>query len=92
MGEIVINTVYNVYMYEHAVIHVPCRKATYIHLFYSILPLFGVCRLIFYMNYYSSCIDGHMEMYTDGMRQSHLTCGLSDVEIEVIPHYCTHNF
>ena len=47
MGEIGINTVYNVYMYEHAVIHVPCGKATYIHLFYSILPLFGVCRLIF---------------------------------------------
>ena len=46
MGKIVLNTVYNVYMYEHAVkhvpcrketyIHVPCRKATYIHLFYSI--------------------------------------------------------
>ena len=77
MGKIVINTVYNVYMYEHAVIHVPCRKATYIHLFYSILPLFGVCRLIFYMYYYSSCKDGHMEQYTDGMQQSHLTCGPS---------------
>ena len=55
-------------MYEHAVIHAPCRKATYIHLFYSILPLFGVCRLIFYMYYYSSHIDGHMELYTDGMQ------------------------
>ena len=40
MGKIVLNTVYNVYMYEHVVIHVPCRKATYIHLFYSILSLF----------------------------------------------------
>ena len=48
MGKIVINTVYNVYMYEHAIIHVPYRKATYIHLFYSILSLFGVCRLIFF--------------------------------------------
>ena len=47
MGKIVINTVYNVYMYEHAIIRVPCRKVTYIHLFYSILSLFGVCRLIF---------------------------------------------
>ena len=65
MGEIVINTVYNVYMYEHAVIHVPCRKVIYIHLFYSILSLFGVCGLIFYMYYYSSCIDGHMEVLTD---------------------------
>ena len=36
MGKIVINTVYNVYIYEHAIIHVPCRKANYIHLFYSI--------------------------------------------------------
>ena len=36
MEKFVINTVYNVYMYEHAVIHVPCRKATYIHLFCSI--------------------------------------------------------
>ena len=77
MGKIVINNVYNVYMYEHAVIHAPCTKATYIHLFYSILPLFGVCRLIFYMYYNSNCIDGHMELYTDGMQQSHLTCGPS---------------
>ena len=77
MEEIVINTVYHVYMYEHAVIHVPCRKAAYIHLFYNILPLFGVCRLIFYMYYYSSCKDGHMEQYTDGMQQYHLTCGPS---------------
>ena len=48
MGKIVINTVYNVYIYEHALIHVPCRKATYIHLFYSILPLFGVCGFDFF--------------------------------------------
>ena len=47
MREIVINTVQNVYVYEHGLIHLPCRKATYIHLFYSILSLFGVCRLIF---------------------------------------------
>ena len=77
MGGIVINTVYNVYMYEHAVIRVPCRKATYIHLFYSILPLFGLCRLIFYMYYYFSCIDGHMDLPTDDMQQYHLTCGQS---------------
>ena len=51
MGKIVIYIVYNVYMYEHAIIHVPCRKATYIHLSYNILPLFGVCRLMFYMYY-----------------------------------------
>ena len=30
MGKIVLNTVYNVYMYEHVVIHVPCRQTTYI--------------------------------------------------------------
>ena len=36
-GKIVVNIVYNVYMYEHAVIYVPCGRATYIHLFYSIL-------------------------------------------------------
>ena len=54
MGKTVINTVYNVYMYEYAVIHVPCRKATYKHLFYSILSLFGVCSLIFYIYYYFS--------------------------------------
>ena len=77
MGKIVINTVYNVYMYEHAIIHVPCRKATYIHLFYSILPLFGVCRMIVYMYYCFSCIDGHMELPTDDMQQSHMTCGPS---------------
>ena len=76
-GEIVINTVYNVYMYEHAIIHVPCRKATYIHGFYSILSLFIVCRLIFYMYYCFSCIDGHMELPTDDMWQSHMTCGPS---------------
>ena len=76
-GETVINTVYNVYMYEHAIIDMPCRKATYINLFYSILPLFEVCRLIFYMHYCFSCIDGHMELPTDDMQQSHMTCGPS---------------
>ena len=74
MGKIVINTVYNIYMYEHAVIHVPCRKATYIHLFYSILSLFGVCRLIFYMSYHFSSIDGHMEWPLGDKWQSHMTC------------------
>ena len=64
-------------MNEHAVIHTPCRKATYIHLFYSILPLFGVFRLIFYVYYYSSCVDGHMVLYTDGVWQTHLTSGPS---------------
>ena len=77
MGKIVINTVYNVYMYEQAIIHVPCGKATYIHLIYSILPLFGVCRLMFYMYYYFSCIDGDMELPPDDMQQSHMTCGPS---------------
>ena len=77
MGKIVINAAYNVYMYEHVVIHAPCWKATYIHLFYSLLPLFGVYRLIFYMYYYFSCIDGHMGLPTDDMQQSHLTCGPS---------------
>ena len=46
-GEIVLNTVYSLYMYEHVVIHVPCREATYIHHFYSSLSLLLVCRLIF---------------------------------------------
>ena len=46
-GEIVLNTVYSVYMYEHVVIHVTCREATYIHFFYSILSLFCICGLIF---------------------------------------------
>ena len=77
MGKIVINTVYNVYMYQHAVIHVPCRKATYIHLFYSILSLFGVCRLIFYMYYCFSSIDGHMELPPGDKQQSHMTHGPS---------------
>ena len=75
MGKIVLNTVYNVYMYEHAVIHMPCRKATYIHLFYSILSLFGVCRLIFYMYYYFSYIPGHMGLPSVDMWQWHMTCG-----------------
>ena len=77
MGEIVINTMYNVYMYEHAVIHVPCRKTTYIHLFYSILSLFEVCRLIFYMYYYFSYIDGHMELSPSDIWQCQVTCGPS---------------
>ena len=72
-----INTVYNVYMYEHAVIHVPCRKATYIHLFYSILSLFGVCRLIFTCITYFSYIDGHMELPSGDMQQCYMTCGPS---------------
>ena len=68
MGKIVLNTVYNVYMYEHTVIHVPCRKATYIHLFYSILALFWVCRLIFYMYYYFTYIVRHMELPSGDMQ------------------------
>ena len=91
MGKIVINTVYNVYMYEHGLIHVPYRKATCIHHFYSILSLFEVCRLIFYMYYYSSCIDGHKRLLTDDREQSHLKSEPSvDVKIEVIPHYFIH--
>ena len=77
MGKIVINTVYNVYMYEHAVIHVPCRKATYIHLFYSILPLLEYVGCFFTCITILAVLDGHMELYTDGMQQSHLTCGPS---------------
>ena len=73
-------------MYENGLIRVPCRKATCIHHFYSILSLFGVCRLIFYMYFYSSCKDGHMGLSTDDRQQSHLKCGPSvDVKIEVIP-------
>ena len=75
MGKIVLNTVYDVYMYEYAVRHVPCRKATYIHRFYSILSLFWVCRLIFYMYYYFSYIAGYMELPSDDMQQCHMTCG-----------------
>ena len=77
MGKSVINTVYNVYMYEHVVIHVPCRKAIYIHLFNSILSLLGVCRLIFYMDYYFGYIDGHMKLPPGDMQQCHMTCGPS---------------
>ena len=77
MGKIVINTIYNVYMYEHAIILVPCGKATFIHLFYSILSLSVVCRLIFYMYYCFSCIDGHMELPPGDMWQSHMTRGPS---------------
>ena len=75
MAQIVTNTVYNVYMYEHAVIHVSCRKATYMHLFYSILSLFGVCRLIFYMYYCFSYIPGHMGLPSVDRWQCHMTCG-----------------
>ena len=92
MGKIVINTVYNVYMYEHAVVHVPCRKATYIHLFYSILSLFGVCRLLF------TCIT-ILAIYLDTWDCLQWICGsaishvgqLYDVNMEVIPHFFTHD-
>ena len=70
-----LNTVYNVYMYEHAVIHVLCRKATYIHLFHDILSLLRVCRMIFYMSYYFSYIVGPMGLPTEEMQQCHTTCG-----------------
>ena len=73
-GEIVLNTVYSVYMYEHVVIHVPCRKATNIHHFYSILSLFSVCRLIYYMYYYFSYRVGHMALPSVHMQQCHSTC------------------
>ena len=75
MGKIVLNTVYNVYMYEHAVIHVPCRKATYIHLFHSILSLFRIYVLIFYMYYYFSYIAGPMGPPSEDMQQCHMTFG-----------------
>ena len=79
-------------MYGHDQIHVTYRKATCIHHFYSILSLFGVCRLIFYMYYYSSCKDGHMELFADVRKQSHLKYGPSvNVKIEVISHYFTHD-
>ena len=53
MGKIVINTVYNVYMYGHGQIHVTNREATCIHHFYSIfvlLMLLGVCPYGFEMD------------------------------------------
>ena len=79
-------------MYEHDLIHVPYRKATYIHLFSSILSLFGVCRLIFYMYYYSSCADGCGRLLADVREQSHLKYEPSaNVKIEVIPHYFIHD-
>ena len=68
MGKIVLNTVYSVYMYEHIVMHVPCRRATYIHQFYSILSLFWVCRLIFYMYYYFSYRAEHMALPSGHMQ------------------------
>ena len=75
-------------MYGHDEIHVTYRKATCIHHFYSILSLFGVCRLIFYVYHYSSCTDGHKGLSTDVRQQSHLNCRPSvNVKIEVIPHY-----
>ena len=64
-------------MYEHAVIHVPCRKATYIHLFYSILSLFGECRLIFTCITVLGYIDEHMELLPGDIQQCHMTCGPS---------------
>ena len=69
------STVYNVYMYEYTVIHVPCRKAAYIHLFYSIFSLFRVCMLIFYMHYYFSYIARAMGLPSVDMQQCHMTCG-----------------
>ena len=79
-------------MYGHDLIHVMYRKATCIHHFYNILSLFGVCRLIFYMYYYSTCRDGHKRLFTDAREQSHLKCEPSvNVKIEVIPHYFTHD-
>ena len=86
-------TVYNVYMYEHVVIHVPCRKATYIHLFYSILSLFSVCRLIF------TCITilvtemdtWHCLLDTCSSAIVHVGL-LSDVNMEVIPHFFSPQF
>ena len=75
MGKIVLNTVYNVYMYEHVVICVLCRKATYIHLFYSIVPLFWVCGLNFCMYYYFSYRAGHMALPSEHMWQYHSSCG-----------------
>ena len=70
-----LNIVFNVYMYEHTVIHVPCRKATYIHLFYNILSLFRVCRLIFYMYYYFSYRAEPLGLPSEDMLQCHMTCG-----------------
>ena len=52
-------------MYGHGQIPVIYREATCIHHFYSILSLFGVCRLIFYVYYYSSCADGHKGLPAD---------------------------
>ena len=75
MGKIVLNTVYSVCIYEYAVIHVPCRKATYIHLFYNISSLYRVCRLIFYMYYSFSYIAGPMGLPSVDMQQCHMTCG-----------------
>ena len=44
------------------------------------------------MYYYSSCKDGHVELFADVKKQSHLKYGPSvSVKIEVIPHYFTHN-
>ena len=66
-------------MYEHNLIHVTYRKATCIHYFYSILSLFGVCRLIFYVNCYSSCTDGCWGLLADDREQSHLKDEPSDL-------------
>ena len=56
--------------------------------FIAFLSLFGVCKLIFYVYYYSSCADGHMGLSTDVRQQSHLKCRPSvNVKIEVIPHF-----
>ena len=75
-------------MYGHGQIHVTYREATCIHHFYSILSLFGVCRLIFYVNCYSSCTDGCGGLLADDKEQFHLKYEPSDcVKIEVIPHF-----
>ena len=49
MGKTVLNTVYNIYMYEHVVIHVPCRKATYKISFIAFYLYFEYVGCIFYM-------------------------------------------
>ena len=75
-------------MYEHVVIHVPCRKATYMHHFYSISSLFWVCRLIF------TCITilatelgtWHCLLDTCSSATLHMSW-LHNVNMEVIPHF-----
>ena len=93
MGKIVLNTVYNVCMYEHVVIHVPCRKAVYIHLFYSILSLFCVCRLIFYMYTIFATELGIWHCLLDICGSATVPVSqLYDVNMEVIPHFFSLSF